>query len=93
MEDNTPTKFDREPSYGFCAGRGTSNIQLAEALERVRRQVCAYNWPPYDSDARCDCKFGATVKEKFSFGSESTGCPELREIIYSLLHRPEALSD
>lgn len=80
------TDYDWEPSYGFCAGRGTSNIALAEALEAARRRVCAYNWPPYESDVRCDCKYGSSVKEKTSYGSESTGCPELREMIYRLLH-------
>lgn len=78
--------IDWEPSYGFCAFRNSTNIQLAEALEKARRRVCAYNWPPYDSDVPCDCKYGGTVKENRSLGSESTGCPELRETIYILLH-------
>jgi hypothetical protein len=86
-------KFDWEPGYGFCGMNQTDRIALAEALEVVRRLICVYNPPPYDSDVRCDCKYGASVKEKQSMGSEHTGCPELREIINRLLHRPETLDD
>jgi hypothetical protein len=86
-------KVDWEPSYGFCGMRETDRIALAEALELVRRRVCAYNMGIHDGDVRCDCKYGASIKEKTSMGSERTGCPELREIINRLLHRPETLED
>ena len=85
----TTKEFDWEPSYGFTGMNKTELVKLAEALELARRRVCAYNPPPYDSDRRCDCKYGASVKENQSMGSEQTGCPELRETINRLLHRIE----
>lgn len=87
------TNIDWEPSYGFCAFNTNDNVKLAEALEVVRRRVCAYNMGLRDGDVHCDCKYGATVNEKQFPGSESTGCPELREIINRLLHRPESFSE
>lgn len=83
------TDFDWEPSYGFCAENKTNVVELAEALELVRRRACAYNMDIMNGDTPCDCKYGGSVKEKRSLGSERTGCPELREIINRLLHRPE----
>jgi hypothetical protein len=46
--------------------------------------VCGYRY----SD-RCDCKYGLVDAKYPGAGSEQTGCPELRELINRLLHRPE----
>lgn len=90
-----------EPSYGFCASNETDRMALAMTLEQLRRQVCCYG-----GGNRCDCKYGLRVERgavlnEFgvknpegtarSAGSEQTGCPELREIIHSLLHRDQPL--
>jgi hypothetical protein len=75
-----------EPDYGFCAMKETANVELAEALEVVRRRVCAYNIGSSERDVRCDCKYGASTESRRS--GEKTGCPELRELINRLLYRP-----
>lgn len=81
--------FEWEPSYGFCGMAETDAVRLAEALEVVRRRICAYNLGFNNADVRCDCKYGVSVEDDARLGSEQTGCPELREIINRLLHRPE----
>ena len=53
---------------------------LASALEAIRRRVCAYG----GGHPTCDCKYGLAVGVKP--GSEQTGCPELRAVIFGLLH-------
>jgi hypothetical protein len=73
-----------EPSYGFCGEAATDRVELAHSLEAVRRRVCAY------MGDTCDCKYGLTTEARAS--SEHTGCPELRELIHRLLHRPESLA-
>lgn len=85
--------YDWEPASGFCALNRNSNIELAAALEVVRRKICAYNMGTRDKDVRCDCKYGATPEEARYIGSENTGCPELREVIYRLLHAPESFGE
>lgn len=82
-----------EPEPGFCALNENSNEELAAALEVVRRKICAYNMGTRDEDVRCDCKYGATPEEARWAGSENTGCPELREVIYRLLHKPESFRE
>jgi hypothetical protein len=52
---------------------------LIKALKGVRRNVCCYS-----SENFCDCKYGLDDKEMIEFGSETTGCPELRTVIYFL---------
>lgn len=80
-------KLDWEPSYGFCATSTQDNVALATALEAVRRRICAYG-----PQARtCDCKFGISL-DGIGY-SEQTGCPELREMIHRLLHRPGTFSE
>ena len=76
-----------EPNYGLTAGRGTDKVALAAALEYVRRKVCCYNLS-IERDVHCDCKYGLSIEdgERRSVSSEQTGCPELREVIYLLLH-------
>jgi hypothetical protein len=92
-------KLDWEPSYGFCGVSTKANAKLAEALEAlealeaVRRRVCAYNMGLRNEDVRCDCKYGIDLTTKRTMGSEQTGCPELRELINRLLHRPETFND
>ncbi len=54
---------------------------LARALEGVRRRVCAYG---SQGTQTCDCKYGMTADDE-RFGSERTGCPELRCVIEGLL--------
>lgn len=80
-----------EPTYGLTAGKGTDNVALAAALEHVRRRVCCYSM----GHVRCDCKYGVSIEDlppgagdklNYDYGSEQTGCPELREVIYRLLH-------
>lgn len=89
-------RFDWEPSYGFSASNKTDNEVLAAALEAVRRKICVYGGGDY-----CDCKYGIAATEptgQFSspraeqHGSEQSGCPELREMINRLLHRPSSFS-
>jgi hypothetical protein len=81
-----------EPGYGFCAANRTEREALAKALELVRRRICAYSWG-IERDERCDCKYGADVTNPpQGIGSEATGCPELREVIHRLLHRPESFT-
>lgn len=76
-----------EPSYGLTATNTTANAKLAETLEAMRRRACAYG-----SDAeRCDCKYGLRPDGRRRPGDEQCGCPELRETIHRLLHRPESL--
>jgi hypothetical protein len=91
---------DWEPRYGFCGMNLNDNEVLARSLEAIRRNVCAYG-----GGDMCDCKYGRTVgDEKFGgkwgdsksgtarfFSSEQTGCPELREVINRLMHRPDTL--
>lgn len=84
-------KFDWEPDYGFCAYNRKSNEILAAALEQLRRKICAYNMGTKDHDVRCDCKYGINT-DTWAY-SEKTGCPELREIIYRLLHAPESFGE
>lgn len=79
------TDFDWEPSYGFCASNVSANEVLAETLEGLRRQVCAYG-RGMNGVSMCDCKYGRGVDSN-PF-SEQTGCPELTELINRLLHRP-----
>lgn len=78
-----------EPAYGLTAGRGTDKVALAAALEYVRRRICGYSIRL--QDVRCDCKYGLSIEkvqsgDEIDYGSEQTGCPELREVIYQLLH-------
>lgn len=93
MSHPTP-KYDWEPSYGFTH---TDPVQLAAALEQVRKRICAYG-----PDAKvCDCKYGIDQPltgwrygmSKSPHGnhlsSEMTGCPELRSVIHMLLHSDE----
>lgn len=83
-----------EPAYGFLHTQDKE--ALAKALEAVRRRICAYNMGmSMDEDRRCDCKYGLDIDKlvsgevKYSIGSEQTGCPELRTVIYMLLHSEE----
>jgi len=76
-----------EPAYGFCATDKHTNEELAAALEYVRRRICVYNFTEA-TDVRCDCKYGAVPGQYGN--SEKTGCPELREVIYRLLYKPES---
>lgn len=85
--------MENEPRYGMLK---TDKEALAQALEAVRRRICCYNMGFDPSrDVRCDCKYGLSIdkivsgEEKFSLGSEQTGCPELRSVIYMLLHSEE----
>jgi hypothetical protein len=83
-----------EPAYGFCQINSHSNEELAQALELVRRQICAYGGGNRGSGS-CDCKYGASIDTATArrleyYGGEQTGCPELREVIQRLLHRPES---
>ena len=81
-----------EPSYGFLK---TDKEALAQALEAVRRKICHYNMIDSGHDTQCDCKYGLSIDKilsgevKYSYGSEQTGCPELRSVIYMLLHSEE----
>lgn len=81
-----------EPGYGFLR---TDKEALAQALEAVRRVVCQYNMIDFGQDVLCDCKYGLSIDKivsgevKFSYSSEQTGCPELRSVIYMLLHSEE----
>lgn len=82
--------MENEPSYGFLHG---TNEELAQALEAVRRRICCYNMGQKPSrDVRCDCKYGLSIdklvsgEEDYPLGGEQTGCPELRAVIYKLLH-------
>lgn len=75
-----------EPSYGFTSDTAHGNVELALALEVARRKVCAYGSKGVDT---CDCKYGVDTDTRST--SEKTGCPELRELINRLLHRPESL--
>ena len=83
-----------EPRYGLLAHRDHGAEILASALEVVRRQVCAYG----PNATTCDCKFGVGLQLTEGGGgyrgpgSEQTGCPELRELIHKLLHRPLGLA-
>jgi hypothetical protein len=75
-------------------------IELAAVVEDARRKVCAYGRfshgascaSDYKSadETRCDCKYGRfkfyTQNEPKERTSEMTGCPELRELVYHLLH-------
>lgn len=90
--------MENEPRYGFLhANRET----LAQALEVVRRQVCCYNpaayTGDYSQDPLCDCKYGANIDEIVAEGKryvgERTGCPELRSVIYMLLHGEPTIQD
>lgn len=78
-----------EPAYGFCGVITTDRVKLAKALEAVRRRVCSYG----SHGARgCDCKYGLTTTMPHDPQlTEQTGCPELRELINRLLHRPNTL--
>lgn len=84
-------QYDWEPAYGTAQHNKHSNVALAEALELVRRRICVYNMGFVDGDVICDCKYGISSETKFH--SEQTGCPELREMIQRLLHRPESFSE
>lgn len=84
--------FGWEPEYGFAQA---DPIMLASALEVVRRQICGYG----PAAVTCDCKFGIgrrvtgelAPNGSAHVSSESTGCPELRSLIYFLLHDPAAI--
>ncbi len=82
-----------EPRYGFTDTNTTDNESLAAALESVRRRICVYG-----GSRHCDCKYGAKPREGqlHAFGSyepsEKNGCPELRELINRLLHRPDTFN-
>jgi hypothetical protein len=78
---------DWEPEYGFCGGKTHDLEQLAYAVEMARRRVCAYSDGRHD--ARCDCKYRLPGRP---VTSEQTGCPELRELVHRLLHRPETFA-
>jgi hypothetical protein len=80
-------EYPWEPEPGFCALNTTNNTALAEALEAIRRQRCPYG------DGRCDCKYGLDTSGPHGAGSERTGCPELREMIHRLLHRPNTFAE
>ncbi len=77
--------FSWEPDYGFCAENVHTNEELARALEKARRRVCAYGSV---GDQGCDCKYGARPEGNRGT-TEKTGCPELREVINRLLRRPD----
>lgn len=77
--------FSWEPDYGFCERNVHTNQELARALEKARRRVCAYIGGGVGG---CDCKYGARPEGNRG-SSEKTGCPELREVINRLLRRPE----
>lgn len=80
-----------EPAYGFLK---SDREALAQALEAVRRRICVYNMGHrMDQDCYCDCKYGLSIDKLVSGdqrapqgGSEQSGCPELRSVIYWLLH-------
>lgn len=76
-----------EPDYGWTPHKNTDKVDLAAALEYVRRTICCYSLD-IERDVRCDCKYGLSIEdgERRGVGSEQTGCPELREVIYLLLH-------
>lgn len=48
-------------------------LHVYEVLETARRQLCTYAGDP------CDCKYG--MERVLRPASESTGCPELRDLI------------
>lgn len=83
-----------EPTYG---NMHRDKEALAQALEAVRRLVCCYDMGNFERPApnRCDCKYGLSIDKlmsgevTFSRGGEKTGCPELRSVIYMLLHSEE----
>jgi predicted RNase H-like nuclease (RuvC/YqgF family) len=74
-------------------------VQLAAVVEDARRKVClngkfahgscASDYKSADEN-RCDCKYGRfivyTGKTAIGMTTEMTGCPELRELVYHLLH-------
>lgn len=56
---------------------------IAGALNAVRKStICAYGADEVNSEGRpflCDCKNGGP---SISAGTEQTGCPEIRDIVY-----------
>ena len=90
-----------EPAYGFTRPLTPEGREsLAQALELVRRKVCCYNAPDlkgkYSRDAYCDCKYGLSIDnhlEGVYVTSEATGCPELRSVIYWLLHEDDEATE
>lgn len=93
-----------EPMYGFTKPLTKEGREaLAQALEAVRRRICGYNpagfTDRWDQDSYCDCKYGLSIdklvsgEQKVNMGSEQTGCPELRSVIYWLLHDGEEMQE
>lgn len=88
--------MENEPRYGFLS---EDKEAIAQALEVVRRKVCIYNPGPFTGDwtkdPLCDCKYGLSIdkvvagEQSPSLANEQTGCPELRSVIYMLLHSEE----
>lgn len=94
--------YNWEPGYGFCADNTTDLDQLVRTVEHVRRLACQNNHSSGQRDQICDCKYGlgrdllagktpAAADRRHRPSEEATGCPELRELIHRLLHRPASL--
>lgn len=83
LRERVGGRYPWEPDYGFIM---TDQVGLAAALEAVRRRICAYGGREH-----CDCKYGAGRALVTDHGTgEATGCPELRSVIWDLLHPGEA---
>jgi len=58
-----------------------TKAQIIKALWAVRERVCAYSDETFKNEkARCDCKYGASMR------GEETGCPEIHFINGLLKH-------
>jgi hypothetical protein len=60
---------------------GINRKELINNLEIIRKHLCSY------STNICDCKYGPNLKPKADLilssfeNTESTGCPEIRQVI------------
>lgn len=55
--------------------------ELIENLIKIQARLCSYGTVHGDGHT-CDCKFGANTVG--SLASESTGCPEIRQVLEDL---------
>ena len=63
----------------------TSKENLLKVVTHMRRKTCCYDGLMFEKEPlTCDCKYGFDPECK-NYGSEQTGCPELRTI-EALLH-------
>lgn len=67
----------------------TTRKAVLNAVERLGAHVCGYSGPHTLGWAkRCDCKYGAECPGDPA--SESTGCPELRNVRLALSRMTDA---